>query len=166
MTLEPLRKALRAETNAELKQRLGAVEDECARLVADAEAEARALVRRGRLDGEEAAAREGARRRSAATRKAREIRLRARQRQVEELERLAREAVLGMRSDDRYPDLLERLAAAVREQLGPDAEIEVDPEGRGGVIGRRGRATVDYTLPALAERAIADLGEEVERLWR
>jgi vacuolar-type H+-ATPase subunit E/Vma4 len=166
MTLEPLREALRAEADAEVKRRLGAVEDECTRLVADAEAEAHALVRQGRLDGEAAAGREGTRRRAAATRKAREIRLRARQRQMEELERLARAAVLDARSDDRYPALLERLAAVVREQLGPDAEIEIDPAGLGGVIGRRGRATVDYTLPALAERAIAGLGEEVERLWR
>jgi vacuolar-type H+-ATPase subunit E/Vma4 len=166
MTLEPLREALRAETDAELKRRLGEVGDECARLVADADAEARALVRQGRLDGEAAAAREGARRRATATRKAREIRLRARQRQVAELERLAREAVLGARSDGRYPALLERLAAAAREQLGPDAAIEVDPEGLGGVVGRRGRASVDYTLPALADRAIAGLGEELERLWR
>jgi vacuolar-type H+-ATPase subunit E/Vma4 len=166
MTLEPLREALRAETDSELRQRLEAVEDECAQLVADAEAEAHALVRRGRLEGEEAAAREGARRRAAATRKAREIRLRARRRQVDELERLAREAVPAVRSDVRYPALLERLAAVVREQLGPDAAIEVDPAGVGGMIGRRGRATVDYTLPALAERAIAGLDEELERLWR
>jgi vacuolar-type H+-ATPase subunit E/Vma4 len=166
MTLEPLREALRAETDAELKRNLGEVEAECARLVAEAEAEARALARQGRLDGEAAAAREGARRRAAATRKAREIRLRARQRQVEELARLAREAVLGARSDGRYPALLERLAATVHEQLGPGAEIEVTPGGTPGVIGRRGAAVVDYTLPTLADRAIADLDEEVERLWR
>lgn len=166
MTLGPLREALRAETDAELRQRLGEVEDECARLVADAEAEARVIVRQGRLEGEEAAAREGARRRAVARRKAREIRLRARRRQVEELERLSREAVLAVRSDARYPSLLERLATAARAQLGADAEIDVDPAGLGGVIGRRGRATVDYTLPALAERAIAGLDEELERLWR
>jgi vacuolar-type H+-ATPase subunit E/Vma4 len=166
MTLEPLREALRAEADAERKRRLRAVEDECARLVADAEAEAHALVRQGRLDGEAAARREGARRRDAATRKAREIRLRARQRQIEELDRRARAAVLDARTDDRYPALLERLASVVREQLGPDAEVEIDPAGLGGVIGHRGKATVDYTLPSLAGRAITDLGEEVERLWR
>jgi vacuolar-type H+-ATPase subunit E/Vma4 len=165
MTLEPLREALRAETDAELTRHLGEVEVECARLVAEAEAEAHELVRQGRLDGEAAAAREGARRRAAATRKAREIRLRARQRQVEKLECLAREAVLAARRDGRYPALLERLAAAVREQLGPEAAVEVDPEGLGGVIGRRGKASVDYTLPALADRVIAGLDEEVERLW-
>ena len=106
------------------------------------------------------------RRRATATRRAREIRLRAQSRQIEELQLRSREAVLHLREDDRYPGLLDRLARTAREQLGPDAEVEVDPPGLGGVIGRKGQASVDYTLPALAERAIASLGDELESLWR
>ena len=74
--------------------------------------------------------------------------------------------VLGLRQADGYPALLERLARAARDQLGPDADVEVDPPGLGGVIGRAGRTSVDYTLPALVDRSIAALGDELERLWR
>ncbi len=166
MTLEPLRHALRAETDAEVQRRLSAVEAECARTVAEAEASAQALASEGRREGERAAAQEAVRRRAAATRRAREIRLQAQRLQVEELQRRSREAVLRLREDSRYPELLDRLACAAREQLGPDAELELDPPGLGGVIGRRGRVSVDYTLPTLADRAIASFDDELERLWR
>lgn len=166
MTLEPLRHALRAETEAEVQRRLAEVERECRQTVAEAEAQAQELAAAGRHDGERAAAQESVRRHAAATRRAREIRLRAQRRQVEKLQRQAREAVLGLRQDTRYPELLDRLERAAREQLGPDVELERDPSGLGGVIGRNGTASVDYTLPALADRAIAALDEELEQLWR
>ena len=138
----------------------------CARTLAEAEAKAHDLARAGRREGEGAAAKEAARRRATATRRARELRLRAQNRQVEELQLRSREAVLRLQEDSRYPALLDRLARMAREQLGPDAEVEVDPPGLGGVIGRKGRVSVDYTLPALADRAIASLGDELERLWQ
>ena len=166
MTLEPLRLALRAETDAEVQRRLSEVEAECARTVAEAEARAQELAAEGRREGERAAAQEAVRRHAAATRRAREIRLRAQSLQVEELQRRSREAVLRLREDSRYPALLDGLARAAREQLGPDAELELDPTGLGGVIGRSGRVSVDYTLPTLADRAIASFDDELERLWR
>jgi len=161
VNLEPLRVALRAETEAEVRERLTAVDAECARTLAEAEARAHELAREGRHEGEEAA-----RRCATATRRARELRLRAQSRQVEELQVRSRAAVLRLQEDSRYPALLDRLARTAREQLGPDAEVEVDPPGLGGVIGRKGRVSVDYTLPALADRAIASLGDELEGLWR
>lgn len=166
MSLEPLREALRAEVDAEVRQRLADVDVECERTLAAAETTAHAVVRQGRIEGEDAATKEALRRRATATRRAREIRLRAQRRQVDELQRRSREAVLGLRAVDGYPLLLERLARVTREQLGPGAEVELDPPGLGGVIGRKGRTFVDYTLPALADRAIVALGEEVEGLWR
>ena len=166
MNLEPLRVALRAETDAEVRERLAAVDAGCRRTLAEAEARAHELAREGRREGEGAAAKEAARRRATATRRAREIRLRAQSRQVEELQLRSRAAVLRLREDGRYPALLDRLARTAREQLGPDTEVEVDPPGLGGVIGRKGQASVDYTLPALADRAIASLGDELESLWR
>jgi len=165
VNLEPLRVALRAETEAEVQERLAAVDATCARTLAEAEARAHELARQGRHEGEEAAAKEAARRRATATRRARELRLRAQSRQVEELQLRSREAVLLLREDSRYPELLDRLARTARAQLGPDAEGEVDPAGLGGVIGRKGRLSVDYTLPTLADRAIASLGDELEGLW-
>lgn len=165
MNLEPLRAALRAETDTEIQARLEAVDAECARTLADAEAQAQELARQGRREGEDAAAKEALRRRARATRRAREMRLQAQRRQVDELQRRSREAILGLRETDEYPALLERLTRAARGQLGPDAEVEVDPPGLGGVIGRAGRTSVDYTLPALVDRTIASLGDELESLW-
>ena len=166
MNLSPLRRALRAETALDATRRRTDVTNRCARIVAEAEAEAARLATQGRLDGERVAEGEAARRRAAASRRARELRLQAERRQLEELRRRAREAALELRSDPGYPDLLERLSRTVRMQLGEDAELDVDPPGRGGVLGRRGNATVDYTLGAIAERVVNDLGTELAELWR
>jgi vacuolar-type H+-ATPase subunit E/Vma4 len=166
VSLEPLRQALRAEVDAEVKERLAEVDAECARMLSDAEASAHAVVGQGRREGEDAAAKEAVRRRATATRRAREIRLQAQRRQVDELQRRSHKAILGLREAERYPALLERLARAARDQLGPDAAVDLDPAGVGGVIGRTGTTSVDYTLPALADRAIASLGDELEALWR
>jgi vacuolar-type H+-ATPase subunit E/Vma4 len=165
MNLDPLRRALRAETEAETERRRSEVAAECDRIVADAESAARALVHEARLDGERTAAREAARRRAGAGRRAREVRLAAQRDLVEELRRRARQTVLQLRERPGYPELLERLSDAARSQLGEDAELVVDPPGRGGVIGRLGDVSVDYTLPAIADREIDDLGLELERLW-
>jgi vacuolar-type H+-ATPase subunit E/Vma4 len=166
MTLEPLRGALQAETDAESQRHLDAVDAESARVVAAAEAKAQELAAQGRREGERAAAQEAARRRATAMRRAREIRLRAQSRQLEELQRRSREGVQRLREDARYPDLLDGLARAARGQLGAKAEIVLDPAGRGGVIGRSGRRAVDYTLPSLVDRVIASLDEELETLWQ
>jgi len=166
MNLEPLRAALRAETDIGVQRRLEEVDAECARVVADAEAKAHELARQGRRGGEDAAAKEAMRRRAAATRRAREILLQAQRRQIEELQRRSREAVLLLREDNNYPELLERLSWAARDQLGPGTEVELDPPAFGGVIGRSGRMSVDYTLPALVDRAMVSLGDELESLWQ
>lgn len=166
MSLEPLRRALRAEVDLEVQRRLAEVDAECARAVAEAEAEARVLTGQGRREGEDAAAKEAVRRRATAMRRAREIRLQAQRRQVEELQRRSREAILRLRENSLYPELLDGLARAARDQLGPDAELELDPPGLGGVVGRRERTSVDYTLPVLVDRTIASLGDELESLWQ
>ncbi len=167
MNLEPLRRALRAETEADAVERRTEVAARCDRIVAQAEAEARRLTRQGRLEGGRIAEREAGRRRASASRRSREIVLAARRRQLESLRRSARGAVVqDVRDDPRYPELLDRLSQAVRAQLGDDAEVTVDPSGLGGVIGRRGSASVDYTLPRLADRVVDGMGEQLETLWR
>jgi hypothetical protein len=82
-----------------------------------------------------------------------------------ELRRRARTAALTLRADSGYPQLLERLSAAARAELGPGAELEVDPAGAGGVRARRGSRRVDHTLPTLADRCVDALGAEAARLW-
>ncbi len=165
MNLEPLRRALRAETVAAADRRRSEIAAQCEGIVAEAEARARELSHAARVEGERAAAREAGRRHAAAARRARETRLAAQRSLVDELRRRAREAALELREQPDYPELLERLSDAARSQLGDDAELEVDPPGRGGVIGRRGEASVDYSLPAMADRTIDELGPALERLW-
>ena len=121
MNLEPLRRALRAETVAAADRRRSEVTAECERIVAEAEASAHELSHEARVEGERAAAREASRRHAAAARRARETRLAAQRSLVDELRRRAREAVLGLRELPDYPDLLERLV------------------GRGAVAARRRR---------------------------
>jgi vacuolar-type H+-ATPase subunit E/Vma4 len=84
---------------------------------------------------------------------------------LEEVRARAREAAVRLREDPRYPELLERLKRIAIAQLGNEAELEVDPSGVGGVIAHAGSVRVDYTLPALAERALEALDGELERLW-
>lgn len=166
MNLEPLREALRAQADADAERRRAEVDDECERRVTTAEAEARSLAEQGRREGERAAAQEALRRRALASRRGRELRLEAQRALIDELRLRAHEQALELRADPRYRELLDRLSSTARSQLGPHAELEVDPAGAGGVVGRAGRQSVDYTLPTLVERAIEDLDGTLEALWR
>jgi vacuolar-type H+-ATPase subunit E/Vma4 len=83
----------------------------------------------------------------------------------EELGRRARSAVLELRHEPGYADLLARLEAAARDDLGDRVELEVDPPDAGGVRARAGTLLVDYTLPTLAAACLESLGPRVRRLW-
>ncbi len=74
-------------------------------------------------------------------------------------------AALRLRDDDRYPALLDHFEAVARAQLGADARVERDPSTGGGVVASAGTRRVDYTLTALAERALEQHGDEVAALW-
>src|ERR1035437_5695471 len=72
---------------------------------------------------------------------------------------------MALRGGRGYPELLQRLAAAARRDLGEDAEVEIDPPGLGGVRARAGSRRVDYTLASLADRRVEDLGPLLARRW-
>jgi hypothetical protein len=91
--------------------------------------------------------------------------LAAQRESYDELHRRARAAALALRDEPGYDELLARLAAAVRRDLREDAELEVDPPDGGGVRGRAGSRRADYTLTALADRCVDDLGPALARLW-
>jgi vacuolar-type H+-ATPase subunit E/Vma4 len=76
-----------------------------------------------------------------------------------------RSAALDLEDDVRYPDLIDMLEVLARNQLGPTARIERDPDGLGGIAAVDGSRRVDYTLPALAERALESLADKVALLW-
>lgn len=73
-------------------------------------------------------------------------------------------AAQDLRDDPRYCDLLDHFERLARDQLGPDAEIERDPDIVGGIVAHCGSRRVDYSLAALADRALDQLGDEIERM--
>jgi vacuolar-type H+-ATPase subunit E/Vma4 len=158
VTVEPARRSLLERARADADRLLDEADERAAGIVAQADADGEALVARARAEGEAAASLEGAQEQAQAHRAARSAVLGARRELFDELRRAAREAVLELRND---PALLDRLEAAARDQLGDGAVITRE----GGIRAIDGARSVDYTLEALAERALAELGAEVERLW-
>jgi vacuolar-type H+-ATPase subunit E/Vma4 len=150
--------------------------DDAARLLAEADLDAEATLRRareeataiveraraeGRVEGRIAAGREEAQLQLTVRMSV----LAAQRASFEAFRERARRAALELRREPGYGDLLERLAAAARRDLGPDAEVEVDPPDAGGVRARAGTRRVDLTLAAIADRCIDDLGPAARRLW-
>lgn len=165
MNVDALRSALLRSVTEET-----AAEDELARArrgerLAEAHRRANALVAEARRDGEDEVAVDVAQRLVRARREARSAVLAAQREVYDEFVRRTLDAVIALRHGEEHARLVERLSAVAREQLGSDAEIEVD-EAVGGVVGRRDGRRVDYTLPALVDRAIGDLGARLQELWR
>lgn len=157
VTVEPARRSLLERVHDEVERLLAEADERAAEIVAHADAEGEALVARARAEGEAAAALEGAQEQAQARRAARSAVLGARKVLYDELQRGARAGVLELRG----PALLDRLETVAREQLGADAVV-TRADGVRAVAGAR---SVDYTLEALATRALEELGAEVERLW-
>jgi vacuolar-type H+-ATPase subunit E/Vma4 len=165
MNLDSLRTALRVEAETAAKERIAQVHEACERSLAEAHARARELVDQGRLEGVRLAEQSSLRRRAVANRHGRELLLAAQSALLDELRLRATEAAFELRMDPCYEELVERVSALAESQLGADAEIAPDAE-LGGVVGRAGSTSVDYTLPALVERAIAQLDGQLETLWQ
>jgi vacuolar-type H+-ATPase subunit E/Vma4 len=165
LTDTALRALLLAETEAEARAELDEATIQADETVRRAQHEAEALVTRTRLEGAHAGELAAAAERAQARRHARRLVLEARRTVYDEFRSRALDAVLELRQLDGYPALLERLAERARAQLGEDAILEIDPP-EGGVRAQAGTRRVDYSLPALAERCIAGLGEELAELWR
>ena len=162
---DPLRSVLLEESTAEADRVLARADELAEAKLAEAEEQGRALVEQARREGLAAAAIVGAHEEAGARRRARAVVLGARRELYEELGRRARVEAHGLRRDPGYAALLDRLSAAARAQLGPEAVLEVDPPEAGGVRAASGARHVDYTLDALVDRALAGLGSGLERLW-
>ena len=165
MTLEVARDALLADARASAARIIDEADTEVGERLEAARRTAAEILDRARSQGEAEgrllSSREEARR--AALERSRV--LVARGGLHEELGRRARSAVLELRREPGYADLLARLEAAARDDLGDRAELEVDPPDVGGVRARAGTLLVDYTLPALAAACLESLGPRVRRLW-
>ncbi len=165
MNLDSVRAALIADAHADAELLLAEADRDAQDRLARADEEAATLMETARSEGTREAAERGARQRAATRREARQIVLTAKRRTLDELRERARTAVRGLAHEDSYQDLLDRLRMLAAVQLGPDAEISVDPESEPGVIASGGHRRVDCRLVTLADRAVDGLGADVATLW-
>ena len=166
MNLDRLRASFLEQIRADAERAAAAAEEAHAARLAEAKEEARRLIAEACAAGARDAAEEGARIEAAARRQARGRVFDARRELYRELRAAALQQARSLRGDERYTVLLDRLSATARAQLGADAELEVDPAESGGVIARKGLRLVDYSLPALVERCVTELGPRVQELWQ
>jgi hypothetical protein len=162
--LGPVRDAVLGHAKAHAAQLVAEAESEAAEAVATARAEAARLLAEARAEGEADAGVYVAAERARNRRAARALVLTAQRQAYETLKQRSREAVQELRNDDGYHDLLVRLSAAARAELG--ASATVTEHEAGGVTATAGQRRLDYSLATLADRAVTALGAEVERLWR
>ncbi|MGZ4142683.1 MAG: V-type ATP synthase subunit E family protein [Actinomycetota bacterium] len=164
-SIAPLRDALLERARADAARTRAEARAGAAARLEHASAESAEKIAAARAEGEGAADEEAARETSAARRRARELVLSAEREALDELRVRVRETILSARGRPEYEPLLERLAAMASSQLGPDAVIERDPPGAGGVRARLDGRRVDNPLVAIADRSLDALGIDVEALW-
>jgi vacuolar-type H+-ATPase subunit E/Vma4 len=162
--LQPVRRALLDDAESAATSIIDEARAVADRLVADAEREAAREIDTARHRGERSAQAQVERDLASALATARSGVLDAQRRIRDEAIRAVHGAVTDMRADPRYPALLDHLEAEACEQLGQGAIIERDPDA-GGVVAVADQRRVDYTLPALADRALAAHADEVAQLW-
>jgi vacuolar-type H+-ATPase subunit E/Vma4 len=166
VNLDAVRAALLADARADAASLLAAADREARDRIARSHEQAAELVEAARAEGAREAAQRLARHHAAARREAREVVLTARRRALDELRARAHTGARELAGEDRYGELRERLRTMAAFQLGPDAEILVDPDGEPGVVASDGHRRVDYRLVTLADRAVDALGADTATLWR
>lgn len=163
--LEPVREALLTDAKSQADRLIadatGAAAIEADEAERKAEAEIERAARRGAASAQARADQELAHARNVAHREVLEAKDDIRGRFQEALHA----AALNLRNDARYPALVHELERLARDQLGPNTHIEPDPNGLGGIVGVSGARRVDYTLPALADRALESVADRVGQLW-
>ncbi|MEU6017388.1 hypothetical protein ABZ826_26060 [Streptomyces sp. NPDC047515] len=143
-------------------------------LIVQAARDAETVLERARNEAEEIveqAHREGAAEGTAAgaaellraRRNARACEQATRREAYEELRRQVTERFRALRYTADYPGLRDRLERRARQLLGPDATVAEQPGG--GVIAHATSRRADFTLDALAARALDRLGADTEALW-
>lgn len=164
-SLEPVRRALLEDASRDAAAIIGEATRSADLLVADAEHETENELRRARRRGQASARAHADLTLARAANDARRVVLHAQKETCRRLRAELHAAASSLRHDPRYPDLLDRLEAMARAQLGRQARIERDPEPDGGVIGVADDHRVDYTLPRLADRALDALADAEAALW-
>lgn len=165
MNVEPVRRALLEDARVAGEEAEAAAERDARAAVAAARQEAERVLAGARAGGDAEARLVRSAELARARRQARQLVLRARRDAYERARAAARDAASALRHDRRYATLVEALAEVARRQLGDDAAVTVDEEA-GGLVASAGTRTVDYRLPAIADRCLTAIGPGVEALWR
>lgn len=165
MSLVTAREALLADARRRAEEIVAQAEEQAREQIEPARRQADEIVAAARAQGEADGRLEAAREEAVQRFSARTTVLGAQRESYEELRRRARAAVLTLRDEPDYPELLEHLGAAARRDLGDGAQLQIDPPELGGVLGTAGTRAVDYTLVALADRCVDDLGPRLAVLW-
>jgi len=161
--LAPLREALLAQARAEADRLTAEAVAQAEEDLARADAQASAVIAGARAEGAADAAALVQAARASARRRARRTRLAAQTRAYAELRRRSIAALGALRDSPAYPAWLAALTEQARTALGPSAAVTEHPAG--GIVATVPGRRLDLSLPALADRAMADLGEEVVTLW-
>ena len=162
--LEPVRRALIEDAQAEADRIIAQASREAALTAEEAKREATELI--GRAEDRGAAAAKARADQTLANARGDvhgEI-LRAQEAVRQRLHHAVRAAAFELRSDRRYRALLKEFERLARNQLGPNVQIEQDGPS-GGIMAIAGSRQVDYTLPAVAERVLDGVCDKVTLLW-
>ena len=165
MNLDPVRAALVDDACRDADGARELAGRDAAAAVGEAHRRAQQLLDEARAEGEREGRATAAIELARARRGAREVVLRARRDAYDRARVAARDAASALRGAPGYGTLIDALTDLARGQLGDGAIVSLD-DHVGGVIARAGSRTVDYRLPAVADRCFAAAAPRLEGLWR
>lgn len=153
-----------ASEEADAIRRSGEAQAE--RILAQARADAAALITRRCAAAERLAGLEERGRLAEARAEARETVLRAQRSVLREARAAVHAAARGLAADVRLERVFERLAADARERLAICGPVQIVANPNGGFVARAGSREIDYSLPSQVDRTIDEMASELEGLWR
>jgi len=135
-------------------------------IIAQARAEAAALIEQRCAAAQRLAELEARDRLAEVRAQARGTVLRAQRSVLSEARAAVHAMVRELPGDPRLHRLLERLAADARERLASVGPVELTDAPEGGFVARAGTREIDCSLMALIDRFLDAIAGELERLWR
>jgi len=162
-SLESVRYALRRRADTEAGRLAEDARAQSESILAAAGAEAEEIRKTAEEQGREAARTEAAGRSARIRRQARRTVLAQQEALRAELIQQVQHQAQELRSDPRYPRMLRILTERADSILGPMASVT--ESYKGGVNATAGSRHLDFSLPALAEQALANRAGEVPLLW-
>lgn len=166
VTLDAVRQAELRVASGEADEIRRAADGRVQGIVAQARADADALITRRCAAAERLAALEERERLAQARTQAREIVLRAQRLVLTDAVAAAHAAARKLAADARLERLLEQLAIDARERLASAGSVETIAASDGGFVARLGSREIDYSIHSQVDRILEEMASELEHLWR